>query len=357
MIQSAMMFALGIFVSGLVWLAFSVALVRRARRLTERRLLAGVATRRAEFDAERDEMRARHAVQMHRLEREVSRVLDMATAYRLDADLKERDLLSARAELTAQQENLAEVEVRLSEEREAAQSLDRRHTEAGTTLRAAQHQLSLETKRRTAAEEALDEASVLADQRRVALTALRGENNTLRERLGDEPGAPLPFELEQPKLPRAVASLEEAEETPVEVDEAEVAATETADASEAGASIVPLPTRTRPSPTESPERSAAVVAEATRDLKRIAEETEPETDEAADGAEPLPAAKGPSLPDASAPGVGNVGELVALRMAPVNGDDDDAEDGEEVSEKAESQFFEALAEIRALKRAGRQAGE
>jgi hypothetical protein len=80
MIQSAMMFALGVFVSGLVWLAFSVALVRRARRITERRLLAGIATRRAEFDTERDELRARHAVQMHRLEREVSRVLDMATA-------------------------------------------------------------------------------------------------------------------------------------------------------------------------------------------------------------------------------------------------------------------------------------
>ena len=92
MIQSAMMFALGVFVSGLVWLAFSVALVRRARRLTERRLLAGIAMRRAEFETERDELRARHAVQMHRLEREVSRVLDMATAHRLEADLKERDL-------------------------------------------------------------------------------------------------------------------------------------------------------------------------------------------------------------------------------------------------------------------------
>ena len=90
MIQSAMIFALGFFVSGLVWLAFSVALVRRTRRLTERRLLAGIAMRRAEFESERDELRARHAVQMHRLEREVSHVLDMATAYRLEADLKER---------------------------------------------------------------------------------------------------------------------------------------------------------------------------------------------------------------------------------------------------------------------------
>ena len=113
MIQSAMMFALGVFVSGLVWLAFSVAFVRRARRITERRLLAGIATRRAEFERERDELRARHAVQMHRLEREVSRVLDMATAYRLEADLKERDLMSARAELDAEREDFSDIETRL----------------------------------------------------------------------------------------------------------------------------------------------------------------------------------------------------------------------------------------------------
>ena len=108
MIQSAMIFALGVFASGLVWLAFSVALVRRARRLTERRLLAGIAVRRAEFETERDELRARHAVQMYRLEREVSRVLDMATAHRLEADLKERDLVNARAELIADEEDFVE---------------------------------------------------------------------------------------------------------------------------------------------------------------------------------------------------------------------------------------------------------
>jgi len=123
MIQSAMIFALGFFVSGLAWLAFSVALVRRTRRLTERRLLSGIATRRAEFETERDELRARHAVQMHRLEREVSHVLDMATSYRLEADLKERDLLNAQAELIADQEDFRDLEQRLADERELVQDL------------------------------------------------------------------------------------------------------------------------------------------------------------------------------------------------------------------------------------------
>src|SRR5882724_8513643 len=204
MIQSAMIFALGVFASGLVWLAFSVALVRRARRLTERRLLAGIAVRRAEFETERDELRARHAVQMYRLEREVSRVLDMATAHRLEADLKERDLMNARAELVADEEDFLDIERRLTGEREVIQDLERRHAEAGAALRAAQHALKLETKRRAGAEEALDEATILADQRRLALTALRSENDILHSRLGEEPGAPVPFELDDARLPHAI---------------------------------------------------------------------------------------------------------------------------------------------------------
>jgi hypothetical protein len=349
MIQSAMMFALGVFVSGLVWLAFSVALVRRARRITERRLLAGIATRRAEFDTERDELRARHAVQMHRLEREVSRVLDMATAYRLEADLKERDLMIARAELEAQREDFADIETRLTGGHDIIQDLERRAAEAGSALRAAQHQLKLETKRRASAEEALDEASVLADQRRVALTALRAENNALRARLGEEAGAPLPFELGLPKLPRAVIAMDDAE------DAGEPA--EQAAQPEMGGSVVPLPTRNRALPMQTPEQSAATVAEAARDLQRIADEVENDGS-IGEAAESVPAAQLPRLPEATVPGVANIGEFVALRMATSSGEaNGEAKPEEPVSEKAESQFFEALAEIRALKRAASQAGE
>jgi hypothetical protein len=155
MIQSAMMFALGFFVSGLLWLAFSVALVRRTRRMAERRIFAKVATRRAEFEAERDELRARHAVQMHRLEREVSRVLDLATSHRLEADIKERDIGSMKAELTARLEDLNELEETLAAHRDLVQDLERRNAEARTALRATQHALQVETRRRLTAEAAM----------------------------------------------------------------------------------------------------------------------------------------------------------------------------------------------------------
>jgi len=334
-----MMFALGFFVSGLLWLAFAVALVRRARRLTERKILAGVATRRAEFDSERDELRARHAIQMHRLEREVSRVLDQATAHRLEADLKDRDIYAARAELAAREEDLQDYESRLGKERETIQDLERRHAEAGAALRSTQHALKLEGKRRAIAEEGLDEATMLADQRRLALSALRLENDGLRVRLGEPPGTPMPIELESER-PRRIATI--VEEEPLELAH--------------GASVVQLPTRTKGhAALDSPEKSVAVIAEVARDMQRLAGEVEGQF---ASGVWHAPASAEPHLPVASAPGDANIGELVALRLTtPPSAADGKNKGKPEAEDGAETRFFEALAEIRALKRAANQAGE
>jgi hypothetical protein len=344
MIQSAMIFALGVFVSGLAWLALSVALVRRARRLTERRLFAGIAVRRAEFETERDELRARHAVQMYRLEREVSRVLDMATAHRLEADLKERDLVNARAELVADEEDFVDIERRLSDERQLIQDLERRHAEVGTALRSAQHALKLEAKRRETAEEALDEATLLADQRRLALISLRSENDQLRARLGEDPSAPLPFELADARMPRADSvEIESEEEEDVAAEELEAARPQL------GGSVVPLPTRHRPA-------AAASVAPADDDVidfRHI-------SSEARDGSRK---AQPPRMPATASPGAANanVGELVALRMAAppaaVETSEADPPALDEPKEGPEQRFFAALAEIRALKRAASQPGE
>jgi hypothetical protein len=285
-------------------------------------------------------LRARHAVQMHRLEREVSRVLDMATAHRLEADLKERDLMNARAELVADEEDFVDIERRLSGEREVIQDLERRHAEAGAALRAAQHALKLETKRRAGAEEALDEATILADQRRLALTALRSENDILRSRLGEEPGAPVPFELDDARLPHAIthsAAYDDEDEAAIPIH--------------TGGSVVPMPTRARQIASESPEQSEAVVAEANRELHRIADEANGE--EAKEVWRPAP-----KMPAANAPTPTNIGELVALRIAPTDGADGKSKAAAaEGKANPESRFFEALAEIRALKRAANQAGE
>jgi hypothetical protein len=180
MIQSAMIFALGFLVCGLVALLFSIALVRRTRRLAEKRLLARISTRRAEFETERDEMRARHAVQMYRLEGQVSKILDMATAHRLEADIKERDIVGLRSELEAHAAEMDELNERLIGQRDTLQDLERRHAEAGAVLRATQHALRLESRRRAAAEELLSDIELPEQKRDARIAALRSEIGQLQ---------------------------------------------------------------------------------------------------------------------------------------------------------------------------------
>ena len=124
----------------------------------------------------------------------------------------------------------------------------------------------------------------------------------LRARLGEQPGSPVPFELDEAKLPRAVVRA--AIEDP---------AADALPTPQLGGSVVALPTRARQMAAESPEKSAAVVAEATRDLQRIAGEAE---DEGGKEGRHSPATSQPRMPAASA--LANVGELVALRIAPAD---------------------------------------
>jgi hypothetical protein len=329
MIQSAMMFALGVFVSGLLWLALAVLLVRRARHLTARRLLASVSTRRAEFETERDELRARHAVEMHQQEREVSRVLDMATAYRLEADVKERDISSLNAELRAREEDYLDLQHAHTAQRQAYQDLERRHAEDGAALRAVQHALKLESRRRTMAEEALDEATITGDQRRIELSALRAQNEALRTALGDR----VPFEHDDGALKVPL---------PPELPNLPAQPFETQQFAE-GSSVVPLRARQA----NTPEQSAALVADATRSLQRIAGEGHAgfaDGDSQAAAVESDPRVLSGIHPNRPRP------SAAAERAAA-------ADPKQDIEDKAETRFFEALSEIRALKRASGQAAE
>lgn len=343
MIQSAMMFALGALLSGLAWLAFSILLVRRTRRLTERQLRASISTSRAEFETERDEMRARHALEIYRQEREVSRGLDMATAYRLEADIAERDLVIASAELQAREEDMQELQQRLAVERDLVQDLERRHAEAGTMLRAVQHALSLEVHRRTLAQEALQEASAAADRRRLELSAVRAQNEALRTLVGDR----MPVDENGAPLLTLIPNVEPETEGPARVAPPRPAAAEiTIGAGELaqGGSVVALPTRPRQPGPAAGEESAALVAQAARDLERLAAEDQGD-DKPARRAAGVSEPRMPLTTDLASAlaAVGLDNRRAVPAAAPAPGD-------------PEARLSQALAEIRALKRAN-QAGE
>lgn len=352
-----MMFALGALACGLLALAFSVMLVRRTRRITEKRLLAAIATRRAEFEAEREELRARHAVELFRLEKEVGRILDMATAHRLESDVKDRDLNALHAELSARDEEIHDLQERLDEQRDLLQDLERRAAEAGTQLRAARHSLKIEVKRRSGFEDQLDEAVRLADEQKSAVTALKAENETLRTILMEYQQAGYTKTI----VPHPAAAMPDAAPTPAEEPRQE----------QAGASVVPLPMRHRavgngavPPLSEEADAEILAIERAVDEVSRLSGEAEAELDElwhapahfaededaegGAEGGEETKAA--PARPDGRLSG-----DLSADLEIPSPPAEADGRDYDELT--PEERVFDAIAEIRALKRAAGQAGE
>jgi chromosome segregation ATPase len=359
MIEWAMLFALGAFASGLLALAVGAIVVRRTRRVTERQVRARLADRRAEFNVERDEERVRFAVETRRLEREAATLRDQATANRLDADIKEQELFNLRADLNDREIEAQDLSERLTESQGILFDTERKLAETGAALRAAQHELNAEMRRRASVEHALQETTGLADERRLEIVALRAENEDLRSslerlrerlaELGDLRWATEPIvQLRHFMLPAEEAARPE---------DAEVEAVAT-DAATDGR-VVPLrpylPPESadwgqaaldRQSPeTESIERIAAeihrIANEAEADLRRVwrVPPVPPRDRERATANGSGHASAG----GASAPRQDmelDEGNVTPLRAA------------NEDNKSAEARFLEALEEIRALRRAG-----
>ena len=184
MIESVMFFALGVFACGLVALAILRPLVRRTRRVTEKNLRAALATRRAEFQVERDELKARHALTVRQLERDSGALRDMATAHRLEADLGEQENADLRAELDARETEVDELNERLQGVQNSLLQAERKLAESGSALRTAHHALESEAGRRADLHDRLAEMTQLAEQRRLEIIDLRAEMARQRSRMG-----------------------------------------------------------------------------------------------------------------------------------------------------------------------------
>jgi hypothetical protein len=332
--------------------------VRRTRRVTERQVRARLADRRAEFNVERDEERVRFAVETRRLEREAATLRDQATAHRLDADIKEQELFNLRADLNDREVEVQDLSERLTESQGILFDTERKLAETGAALRAAQHELNAEMRRRASIEQALHETAGLADERRLEIVALRAENEDLRSslerlrerlaELGDlrwatEPIVQLrPFMLPAEEAARSQERDEEAVTTEVETDDRVVPLRPYLPESADWAPVAP----DRHSPeTESIERIAAeihrIASEAEADLRRVwrVPPVPPRDRERATANGSGHASAG----GASAPRQDmelDEGNVTPLRAA------------NEDNKSAEARFLEALEEIRALRRAG-----
>lgn len=310
MIQAAMMFALGFSVCGLIALAASSALARRTRRLAERRVKQRFATKRLEFETERDELRARNAVTVQRLEQDVRKLGDEATAYRLESAMKDVEINTLNSDLDAKEEELDELSDRLEELREEMRESDRKLAETGTALRAARHALQLKSR-----EDALGESPYPVDYGRLAANDWNGARPQALANGSDDDDADGDAEPDSPAALniRKVAT------------EIKRIANET----EAEVRHLPLPEHARP-------RRLATAATAPVD-PAVSELPPPHVDAAAED-----------------------GAAAAMEMRdPERREIPPAQPGKTDGHTAENRFFQAMEQIRSLKKAigGRNAAE
>ncbi len=117
MVQSAMLFALGFLVATLLALLFLPAFWARAVRLTTARIKASLPVTESEIRAERDQLRAQHAVRIHQLAKEIDKA-KLAAARQL-VELNRRDVRIAELE-----KEVAQLTAELEENRNARRVLE-----------------------------------------------------------------------------------------------------------------------------------------------------------------------------------------------------------------------------------------
>ncbi|MFM9846883.1 MAG: hypothetical protein ACKVP3_06965 [Hyphomicrobiaceae bacterium] len=150
-IQSAMLITLGFLAASLLALLFAPVFWRRAVRLTTRRMTEAMPLTEAEIQADKDRLRAEHAIRVHRLESQAEQVQMAMARQKIDLSRRDSDINALQGTLERLQSELEEalnarrvleqtvsdrlprVEHRLSEARKLIFSRDHEITELTQT--------------------------------------------------------------------------------------------------------------------------------------------------------------------------------------------------------------------------------
>ncbi|NKB16665.1 MAG: hypothetical protein HC774_07105 [Sphingomonadales bacterium] len=107
-IQSAMLITLGFLAASLLALLFAPLFWRRAVRLTTRRMKEAMPLTEAEIQADKDRLRAEHAVRVHRLESQAEQVQMAMARQKIDLSRRDSDINVLQGALERLQSELEE---------------------------------------------------------------------------------------------------------------------------------------------------------------------------------------------------------------------------------------------------------
>ncbi|WP_367718320.1 hypothetical protein AB2N04_08445 [Nitratireductor sp. GISD-1A_MAKvit] len=208
MIKTVLLFFLGFFVAGFVALLLAPLVWRRAVRLTTRRIEASMPLSTNELEAEKDRLRAEHAMATRRLEMrvdtlnrksssqliELSRVTDEARQLAEERDRQDATITRLQGEIARQREILAENTSEIAELRarleEALGELGERNAALGELsdqfeeerLRSSSRQIELAS-RETELHKLEDELAAARRDRKEAIRAAREADTARKEAL------------------------------------------------------------------------------------------------------------------------------------------------------------------------------
>lgn len=181
MVQSILFFVLGILACGFVVTLFAPAALRRAGRLTRRRIEATLPLTRTEIQAEKDGMRAEFAMAARRLEMEVQALREKAATQMVEIQRGEQAAGQARLQQEQKEAALAESAARNSDLLAELGQRESQLQQLAQNLAEAEKMVEARAGELEKLGRMYDEASFSSSNRQIELVARESELEQLRQ--------------------------------------------------------------------------------------------------------------------------------------------------------------------------------
>jgi predicted nucleic acid-binding Zn-ribbon protein len=185
MIEPVMYFGIGFLVAALLGLLFVPLVHNRAVRLTMRRLEAATPLSIAEIRADKDQLRAEFAMSTRRLEMSVAQMKTKATTQLADLGKKSDAINQLKKELGEKTATIFALEARDKTLREQLRATEDEFGVKTNSLREAERMLSDKEAELVRLVAELGEHSIIADNQRVELAALRTQVEAMKVSVAD----------------------------------------------------------------------------------------------------------------------------------------------------------------------------
>lgn len=171
MIEAVMYFVLGLLAAGLIALALTPAVWRRAHRLARARVESSLPMSLGEVQAEKDQLRASYAMSARRLELQLAEMKETARAHTVSSSRYKGEIAALTAAVTEKDAAIAALEAQLAATAAEVKLADERTGAARGTVAARDAAIVEHSRRIATLETQLEQVNLLIEEQRLELVA------------------------------------------------------------------------------------------------------------------------------------------------------------------------------------------